>query len=210
MTGMSKQARSQLVMRAVLEAVAQRLLEGDELDIRIPEICEATGVNYGSVYHHFGSRQGVIDATYEMIFTEFLGSDLEDLRERTKRASTLEEYQAGVAPLMDFFGRGEERKRRRALRTRIVAAAAIRPELGRTIGEIQDQHTANLTEVLRMGQDRGWLRRDFDPHFLAVIFQGIYIGRSLDDVAASPIDEELWVNSMIQILMVLLESTPSN
>ena len=35
-------------MQAVFDAVAERLMAGDELLIRIPEICEATGVNYGS------------------------------------------------------------------------------------------------------------------------------------------------------------------
>ena len=64
---MTKQSRSVPVMQAVLDAVAERLMAGDELLIRIPEICEATGVNYGSVYHHFGSREGVIDAAYNMI-----------------------------------------------------------------------------------------------------------------------------------------------
>ena len=50
---MTKQSRSVPVMQAVLDAVAERLMAGDELLIRIPEICEATGVNYGSVTNHF-------------------------------------------------------------------------------------------------------------------------------------------------------------
>ena len=44
-------------MQAVLDEVALRLSTTDESLIRIPDICEATGVNYGSVYHHFGSRE---------------------------------------------------------------------------------------------------------------------------------------------------------
>ena len=35
--------------------------------IRIPEIRETAGVNYGSVYHHFGSREGLIDAAYRNV-----------------------------------------------------------------------------------------------------------------------------------------------
>lgn len=57
-------------MQAVLDAVGERLMNADESLIRIPEICEATGVNYGSVYHHFGSREGVIDAAYHQMFTK--------------------------------------------------------------------------------------------------------------------------------------------
>jgi len=32
-------------MQAVLDEVGRRLVSGDESQIRIPEICEATGVN---------------------------------------------------------------------------------------------------------------------------------------------------------------------
>ena len=49
-------------MRTLLEAVAEPLCDGDESRLRIPDICAASGVNYGSIYHHFGSREGVIGA----------------------------------------------------------------------------------------------------------------------------------------------------
>ena len=51
-------------------------MEGDEGTIRIPEICEATGVNYGSVYHHFGSRDGVIDAAYSYLFSTIVEEEI--------------------------------------------------------------------------------------------------------------------------------------
>src|SRR5450755_2157590 len=75
----TKQSRSAPVMRTVLEAVIERLNDGDESLIRIPEICEATGVNYGSVYHHFGSRDGVIDAAYHQMFTKLAEEDIATL-----------------------------------------------------------------------------------------------------------------------------------
>jgi len=62
-------------MQAVLEAVEARLMTTDESLIRIPDICDETGINYGSVYHHFGSREGVIDAAYIKMFNEFMDED---------------------------------------------------------------------------------------------------------------------------------------
>ena len=82
-------------MQAVLDAVAERLMAGDELLIRIPEICEATGVNYGSVYHHFGSREGVIDAAYNMIFSRLVEEDIRTFHQVNETVQSLEEYIAG-------------------------------------------------------------------------------------------------------------------
>jgi len=67
----------------------------DELDeslIRIPDVCKATGVNYGSVYHHFGSREGVIDAAYNVLFSKLAEEDIHLLREVSDSATTLDEY----------------------------------------------------------------------------------------------------------------------
>ncbi|MDE3008799.1 MAG: TetR/AcrR family transcriptional regulator, partial [Acidobacteriota bacterium] len=89
---MTKQARSQAVMSLVLDAVAERLMTMDESLIRIPEICEVTGVNYGSVYHHFGSREGVIDAAYHLMFTRLVAEDFENVSNVMENATTFEEY----------------------------------------------------------------------------------------------------------------------
>src|ERR1035437_683643 len=134
---MTKQSRSAPVMQAVLNAVGDRLMKGDESLIRIPEICEATGVNYGSVYHHFGSREGVIDAAYNMIFSRMVEEDLELIREATGTVETLEDYVSVILPIVAMLNSGPERTDRRALRIRIVAAAMTRPELHALIGVTQ-------------------------------------------------------------------------
>src|SRR5271170_7544925 len=97
---MAKQNRSAPVMQAVLDAVGDRLMKADELLIRIPEICEATGVNYGSVYHHFGSREGVIDAAYNMIFSRLVEEDIRTFRQVNESAETLDEYVRLMQPIV--------------------------------------------------------------------------------------------------------------
>lgn len=47
----------------MLEA-ALPLLGRDRLNVRIEDISAASGVSIGSIYHHFGSRDGVISAVY--------------------------------------------------------------------------------------------------------------------------------------------------
>ncbi|HEV7957959.1 MAG TPA: TetR/AcrR family transcriptional regulator [Acidimicrobiales bacterium] len=179
-------------MQAVLDAVAERLMAGDELLIRIPEICEATGVNYGSVYHHFGSREGVIDAAYNMIFSRLVEEDIRTFHQVNESVQTLDEYIRVMQPIVTKLSSGPDRKGRRAMRIRIVAAASTRPRLKELIGETQARLTADLARLTSVAQQKGWLRDDISPRALAVLFQILIFGRALDDVSAEPIEEETW------------------
>ena len=107
---MAKQSRSLPVMQAVLDEVCKQLMSTDESLIRIPDVCKATGVNYGSVYHHFGSREGVIDAAYNMLFSQLAEEDIQVLRDVNDSAATLDEYVAALTPLVERFSSGPDQK----------------------------------------------------------------------------------------------------
>jgi len=201
---MAKQNRSAPVMQAVLDAVGERLMKADESLIRIPEICEATGVNYGSVYHHFGSREGVIDAAYHQMFTKLAEEDIATLQLVSVSARTLEEYLVSLQALVGTFASSDERRARRALRARIVAASMMRPELRALIGATQSRLTLELQSIVEYGQQREWLNRELTAHSVAVLIQVLLVGRTLDDVSTTPIDNAEWESSMAALLGVIV------
>ena len=204
---MTKQNRSAPVIQAVLDAVGERLIKADESLIRIPEICESTGVNYGSVYHHFGSREGVIDAAYHQMFTKLADEDIAILHAVSVESQTLEEYLGAMQGLVGTFASSDERRARRALRARIVAASMMRPDLRKLIGETQVRITDELQGIIEIGQQRGWLNRDISAHSLAVLIQILLIGRTLDDVSTSPMDRVEWETMMATLLGFLIAPT---
>jgi AcrR family transcriptional regulator len=191
-------------MQAVLDAVAERLMAGDELLIRIPEICEATGVNYGSVYHHFGSREGVIDAAYDVIFTRLVEEDIRTFAAVNESVETLEEYLHVMAPIVSRLSSGPERQARRAMRFRIVAAASTRPRLKEMIGKSQARLTEDLSALTAYAQSKKWLRDDLSPRALSVLFQILVFGRALDDVSEDPVDEAVWEETIGVLFLDLL------
>ncbi len=201
---MAKQSRSAPVMQTVLDAVAERLMSADESLIRIPEICEATGVNYGSVYHHFGSREGVIDAAYDMMFTSLAEEGVAALREINNSVETFGEYAAALQGMVGTFASGPERRARRGLRVRVVAASMMRPELKARIGAAQARLTEEMMHIVEFGQERDWLRRDMSARSVAVFVQVMLVGRTLDDISAQPIDDVEWASAMAVLLTELL------
>jgi AcrR family transcriptional regulator len=191
-------------MRAVLEAVSERLMVSDEMLIRIPEICESTGVNYGSVYHHFGSREGVIDAAYSLIFSKIVEEDLAALRRVNESLTTIDEYVDAVRPVLERISNGEECVIRRAIRSRIVAAAITRPDLRVLIGINQARLTKELLRVAEFGQKREWMRRDVSAHSIAMLMQAVLLGRTLDDLSLEPISDAEWEQTLIAVFMEML------
>jgi len=202
---MPKQSRSENVVQTVLDAVSERLINGDELRIRIPEICAATGVNYGSVYHHFGSREGVIDAAYNRLFSELAEQDLAYFASVNDSATSLEEYLDAVLPIISTMTMGDERRQRRVLRNRIVAAATTRPKLRELIAATQTRLTSEWTALIRHAQERQWLRSDIAPNIIAVMIQALHYGRALDDVSTAPVDEESWSHGTAVMFVELLK-----
>lgn len=191
-------------MQAVLDAVGERLMKADESLIRIPEICEATGVNYGSVYHHFGSREGVIDAAYHQMFLKLAEEDVATLQLVSVSSQTFEEYLVAMQGLIGTFASSDVRRARRALRARIVAASMMRPELRELIGATQSRLTSELQTIVEYGQQREWLNGDLSAHAVAVLIQVLLIGRTLDDVSTTPIDNAEWESSMAILLSVII------
>ena len=190
-------------MQAVLDEVCEQLMTTDESLIRIPDVCKATGVNYGSVYHHFGSREGVIDAAYNMLYSKLAEGDIQVLRDINDTATTLPDYIAALAPLVERFSSGPDRQLRRSIRVRIVAASITRPELKMLIGLTQTRLTDELIRLVQFGQDRGWLRNDLSARSIAVALQVLIFGRILDDISLNPIDSKDWEFSMGAFFMSL-------
>jgi AcrR family transcriptional regulator len=191
-------------MRAVLEAVSERLMVSDEILIRIPEICESTGVNYGSVYHHFGSREGVIDATYSLIFSKIIDEDVASLRQINESLETFDEYVDAIRPVLERISNGEERVVRRAIRSRIVAAAITRPDLRVLISVNQARLTKELLRIAEFAQLRGWMRRDVSAHSIAMLMQAVLLGRTLDDISSDPMSDSEWEQTLVALFMEML------
>jgi AcrR family transcriptional regulator len=60
---------------AILEAAARRLVESGPDALRLQEIAEEAGISHPAILHHFGSREGLLQAVVEHV-THQLHEDL--------------------------------------------------------------------------------------------------------------------------------------
>ena len=195
-----KQARAEPTVNALLAAAVARIEAGTDEELRIDDILAETGVSRGSLYHHFGDRQGLLDAARAAVFEQMVGSDLDQLR-------ALVEMDAEQALAMTEAANREfhspERAPNRLMRALVIGRAG-QGSSAEVIAAQQDEYTETLTGILRSMQDAGTLRADLDPMAVAVMLQALALGRVVDDVAGKKVDPDAWVDTINVVTRSLL------
>ncbi len=196
------EGRAGSTRQLLIDATARRLLECDESELRIADICEDTGFSSSVIYSNFRSRQGLIDATFLQLYDDRARRYVELLRENTSDADSLDSllafYRVGATAtpvqgtLKDF----------RRIRLRISTAALSRPELQRAFVPVQEEHLRRMAALIEEVQGRGVFGHRLNGRQVAVLLEGFSFSRALDDISLHPESEESWM----QILLLVLEN----
>lgn len=80
----------------------------------------------------------------------------------------------------------------RLQRAHMIALASTRPQLAEPIADAQESLTDGWSSVLAAAQKKGFVRSDLDSQSAAVAIQALTLGRIVDDVAASHLNNEQW------------------
>lgn len=185
------QARAEATVSVVIDATIRAIEANGEASVRIDDILKETGISKGSLYHHFGGREGLIAAARVTQFSRFVAEDAKNIRETLTKTSTLQEFIAATSALVQT-GDSVERERARHNRLSVIASSYGRPELRESLAMQQHSHTENIAEAVRYGQKMGWLRADVDPRAVAVFVQGYNLARVLLDIDTEPVSGSDW------------------
>ena len=189
------QQRSESTVDLVLKAVIRRLEESGESHLTIDDILLETGVSKGSLYYHFGDREGLIYAARIAQYSTYLQNDSEELRSGLLTCTTFEQFVENLLGLTILSMQKNDRKIR-AMRLNAISSAYGRPDLWYALQEKQHQYTNAITEVFQYGQKMGWVRTDITAHALGVFVQGHALSRILVDLDHNQLEAESWVKVM--------------
>ena len=148
--------------REVILALAVKAIdEGGEASLRVKKIADDAGTAVTSIYHFFGSREGLVEAAqiarFEAGYTEGRRMVLEaagSLETREEFANLVEKV------LRDLFSGRHNFNRLR--RINVVGSAVARPELLAAINDSQRLWLTELVEGLLIAQQRGFIAPEAD------------------------------------------------
>lgn len=190
--------------RHALIDVAIEIIQTHGIDaLRIEDVCEQVGVSKGSLYWHFGDREGLIrEALLEHMYR--LGDEqLSVLNDAVDAFTTRDDYLMKIAgAFVDPFDASQVETRWQRLE--LIAGSRRDAKLAPIMAEIQRRHHRYLTDIMEDASKKGVLRPDVDPKAVAAMLVAVGLGSNilslLGDEGPRP---EAWTASLIVLVNAL-------
>lgn len=191
-----KQARAHDTIDAVLLEANKAIKEGGESAVRVQEISAKTNVSIGSIYHHFGDRDGLIRAAYVQTFRNAIQKDIDRVKRFMMRMTTAKEMAAHYGDMLTFLNHHFEQLPAKD-RANTIGSTTGRPLLRDAIVAVQSELITSLTEVMQLLKERGILKPHLEPRAAAVFTLGMLHGRVIAEFDSTPITDQAWNTSML-------------
>lgn len=195
-TPQPKQARAHDTIETVLAATNKAMAQGGESAVRVQEISESTKVSIGSIYHHFGDRDGLIRAAYVQTFRLTIQKDIERVKKFMTRMTSAKEMAEHYDEMLAFLNHHFEQFPARD-RANTIGSTTGRPLLRSAVVAVQTELTTGLTEVMQLLKERGILKAHLEPRAAAVMTLGMLHGRVIAEFDSMPVANEDWNASML-------------
>lgn len=202
--------RNDSTQERLLKAAADAIDKGGEAAVKIREIAKKAGVTAPSVYHFFGSREGLVEAAlahrysrgFEQLATTFAAA-VHKAKNKADFTAIAHRYMTQIF--------SHDRLDIRKVRANVLGSAQYRPTLAAQIAEAQDRANRSFGETMRYVQAKGWVRKDFDPEMFGAWLTGVIHSRviiELDGEHAKSKDWDVIAKRAISALLGIAEPTP--
>jgi AcrR family transcriptional regulator len=196
-SGASSRGRS--TRDRVLDVVLPMLEEVGEGAVRIDDVRDRSGVSIGSIYHHFGDRDGLIVAAQVRRFARFAEAEIAALSDIVERSATVEHFRRAIRQLT-LHSASQLRVAERWARIAVLGSSVGRSELAAEVRAIQTRLTDEFQAHVAQGQVRGFFRSDLDARAVALFVEAYSLGRVLNEVDERPVSEQDWEKVVWSVL----------
>jgi AcrR family transcriptional regulator len=160
--------------------------------INVDEVLNVSGISKGSLYHHFEDFSDLLEVAYLRRFAAYVDLSSDSIAEIIATSTSRDELLNGLREITRRT-QAPDLASLRLERLRAIGLAGGNERFRARLAVEQQRLTDALADLVREAQVKGWCRPDFDPHVIAVFIQAYTLGRVLDEISESPIDNDQWV-----------------
>ena len=188
----------------VIAVTIELLLQHGESGFRIEDVIERTGISKSSLYLHFGDRDGLVGAAYVEQFTTDTNRNIAQALLAFEDVKTQEQLEALLPAFVQALAQVSHTVRWNRLD--VLSAARHRPEFMSRIVEMQTRLNSALSEALLVQQKLGNVRKDLSTREMAVLIQGVSIGRIFRDLDSKMDRDDMkeWSELALAVYKVIL------
>ena len=203
----ARQQRAIDKIDALIEATAAALEREGEAGVRIAEICDVTGVAYGTVYHHFGDRNGLIRAAQFARLRDQPGQDIAAFADALNGDDPTANF---VTQLLDIC-RGLADPARgpvRLVRTSVLTTAQHDPEFLPAVTELETQVMSDLVATIDRAKAAGIADPSLDSLALASYIAAVAYGLVLIEFNEHRPDQDHLAEVILRGLAAFMPQSP--
>ena len=160
--------------------------------INVDEVLNVSGISKGSLYHHFEDFSDLLEVAYLRRFAAYVDLSSDAIAEIIATSTSRDEFLNGLREITRRT-QAPDLASLRLERLRAIGLAGGNERFRTRLAVEQQRLTDALADLVREAQVKGWCRPDFNPHVIAVFIQAYTLGRVLDEIAESPVDNDQWV-----------------
>ena len=187
----------------LLDAAIKSINERGESGLRIDDLLEEVDVKAPTLYHHFGSREGLMVEAQAERFLTSIRTGVPEVIAAFERSNSVEDLRGAVRLAISMRG-DASRIRYRLQRLNALGAAYARPELARRIVEAHEQVVREVAAAMVPFQRRGLIRADINLEMVVALYNGALIGGLLVELDGATLDPREWETVMMDALDHLL------
>jgi len=195
--------RGRETIEKLLEVTISELDRVGLAEIDIDSLLRKSKISKGSLYHHFGSKNGLLAAAEAQQYMRYLKREGENFRRLIEGCTTKQKFVDLVAAVMKIT-RLEENLGFRKKRVRAIAMSFNDENLAQVLKNAQIEVTEYLAGSFQIAKDRGWVKPDTDLMALSYWIQGVFIGHIMLDITEQTEHEDAWSQIAFQALQPFL------
>ncbi len=175
----------------LIEFAAKELDRVGPVKFDIDSVLRKSKISKGSLYHHFGSKNGLLVAVETQQFIKYLDEQNTLLRNLVETRKSASDFLTLMTRVMEISGLPENRDLRKK-RIRAIAVAAHDRDLSEFIKTEQIKGSLYLAQTLQIAKDRGWIKPDVDVLAASYWIQGLFMGHIMLDITEIKDLDKAW------------------
>ena len=160
-------------------------------EISAAMILERAGASKSSMYHFFEDFSDLLDETYVVRFGKDVKESIIVIEKIIARSTTKEEFFVALDRLTANT-QSRELASLRFRRARKLARSERHEKFQKSLGALQQQLTDSLTLAFETAQEKGFLNKNFEARTGAVFIQAYTLGRIVDDITETQMNDKDW------------------
>jgi AcrR family transcriptional regulator len=160
-------------------------------DLSAAMVLERAGASKSSMYHFFEDFGDLLDETYVVRFGASVRVSIDVINRIVENSKTKEEFFLALEQLTKST-QARENASLRFRRARKLARSERNEKFRISLGELQQQLTDSLTLAFEQAQEKGFLNKSFEARTGAVFIQAYTLGRIVDDITTTHMNDADW------------------